>query len=110
LEPRLGHRVAGDQLTADEVKAFVTALKDTVNDLDHADIADIAAKRTCTNNSGSKSPITPTGGFDKYEGSTPVVRLSEDGKKRLGDLVRELREWRTTSLTSESGFRRLDVT
>jgi hypothetical protein len=44
LEQRLGHPVTGDQLTADEVKAFVTALKDTVNDLDHADIADIAAK------------------------------------------------------------------
>jgi hypothetical protein len=46
LEQRLGHPVAGDQLTADEVKAFVTALKDTVNDLDLADIADIAAKAT----------------------------------------------------------------
>ncbi len=42
LEHRLGHQVAGDQLTADEVKALVTALKDIVNVLDHADIADKA--------------------------------------------------------------------
>jgi hypothetical protein len=29
-------------------------------------------------------------GFEKYERSNPVVKLSEDGKKKLGDLVRAL--------------------
>ena len=42
LEQQLGHQVAGDQLTADEVKALVTALKNIVNVLDHADIVDKA--------------------------------------------------------------------